>query len=185
MSVGADFPDSVKREARRLAAFKCCLCRDEIGDHVHHIVPKEEGGQGVIENAMLLCVRCHDRFGHRKDRRSQLEDARDTWYEIVRAKYSASDVDRFEEVAKKTVDQISAEIKNLGELVLASIKNGTMTRQDAANVASTMVSSIVAPPSQRYLHPAYMPSVVDPIVPPPLTIRNLMSGGDDPEKPKP
>ena len=177
---GTDFPDAVKREARRLAAFKCCYCRDEMGDHVHHLVPKEEGGQGVIENAILLCVSCHDKFGHRKDKRAQLEQARNIWYEIAAEKYSAANVDRFEEIATKTdVAQISAMIRQFGELALTNIKNGTLTPQDAANVASTMISSIVAPPSShRHMHPAY---TNDPVTSPPLPIRNFRSGGDDPD----
>jgi 5-methylcytosine-specific restriction endonuclease McrA len=76
---GSDFPPSAIREGRRLAAFKRCLGRDEMGDDVHHIVPKAEDGEGVIENAVLLCVRCHSLCGHRRDKREQIRQARDLW----------------------------------------------------------------------------------------------------------
>lgn len=83
----AEFSPSVKLEARRRAAFKCCYCRDEMGDDVHHLTPQEEGGSGDLDNAIFLCVRCHSMYGHRDDRRAQLRQARDTWYEVVRDKY--------------------------------------------------------------------------------------------------
>ena len=176
---GTPFPPSVKAEARRLAAFKCCYCRDEMGDDVHHLVPMAEGGQGVLENAILLCVLCHDRFGHRSDKRAQLTQARDEWYEIVRAKYSAADIDRLANVVTKDdVRQLAAVIEDLADLVVRNIQNGTMNHQDAANVASTLVSSVVSPPSHRYRHAAFMPQLVDP----PLPIRMLIAEDENKEK---
>src|SRR5262245_25736755 len=130
---GTDFPESVKREARRLAIFKCCICRDVMGDHVHHLKPKEEGGQGVIENAILLCVRCHDLYGHRSDKRAQLTQARDLWHEHVRQKYSVSALNLVEDVATKTdVNQILNQISNLAEVVRTNVVSGKFTTQDAA-----------------------------------------------------
>jgi hypothetical protein len=175
---GTPFPPAVKAEARRLAAFKCCYCRDEMGDDVHHLVPMAEGGPGELANAILLCVMCHDRFGHRADKRSQLRQAREDWYEIVRVKYSTADIDKLANVATKDdVRQLGVEIKSLIEIVLGDIQHGRMNYQDAANVASSLVSSVVAPPSHRYRHPAHMPSLVEP---PPLPIRVLIA--DDEKK---
>src|SRR5262249_7387839 len=94
---GTPFPDSVKLQARKLAAFKCCYCRDRMGDDVHHLTPQEEGGEGVVENAILLCAQCHADYGHRKDKRGQLKQARDDWYEIVERRYT-----------KRNVDEVSA-----------------------------------------------------------------------------
>ena len=65
----ADFQESVKSQARRLAAFRCCYCRELMGDHVHHIIPKEKGGTNDLDNTMLLCVQCHTNYGHRPDKR--------------------------------------------------------------------------------------------------------------------
>jgi hypothetical protein len=145
--------------------------------------PRVHQGQQFFDDPrskQAALLNCHDRYEHRKDKRAQLEQARDAWYDIVRAKYSPANVNSVEEVARKTdLDQITSEIKKLGELVLANIKNGTLTTQDAANVASTM-SSIVAPPSHRYT--GQMP--VDAVMAPPLTLRNLMSSGDDPKDTK-
>jgi 5-methylcytosine-specific restriction endonuclease McrA len=34
-----------------------------MGDDVHHLVAKEDGGQGIFDNAILLCSRCHADYG--------------------------------------------------------------------------------------------------------------------------
>jgi hypothetical protein len=151
---GTDFPESVKYEARRRAAFRCCYCR-EMGDHVHHLTPKEEGGQGVIENAIYLCVQCHDRHGHRPDKRAQLRQAREVWHEYVAEKYSTNDLDMFENLATKAdVAQLTAQIQSLTTFVVENIATGVINRQGAVNIASTMVSSIVSVP--HYSLPAHL-----------------------------
>ncbi len=73
---GSPFSESVKVEARRLAFFRCCYCHDKQGDQVHHLLPQEEDGPGVLDNAILLCVQCHADYGHRADKRRQLREAR-------------------------------------------------------------------------------------------------------------
>jgi hypothetical protein len=166
---GSDFTESVKREARRLAAFRCCYCRDEMGD------------QAAIENAILLCVRCHSLYGHRADKRAQLAQARDAWYEIVAAKYSTKTVDHLENIAtKEDVSQITAEIKNIYDIVLGSIQNGSMGRQEAVNVASSMVSSLVGPTPLYRTLPAHLASSSG-VIQPPLTLGPKMADDDDPD----
>jgi len=145
---GSDFPDQIKLEIRRKAAFRCSYCRDEMGDHVHHLVPKEEGGEGVFDNGILLCVRCHDMYGHRKDKRLQLRQARDAWYEYVEQRYSTSDVQVFENLATKDdINEIKTKISDIHDTVMKEIDSGRYSRDDAANFASTMVSSLVAHPT--------------------------------------
>ena len=39
---------------------QCCLCQRMHGVQIHHIEPKEDGGEDVIENAIPLCPNCHD-----------------------------------------------------------------------------------------------------------------------------
>jgi hypothetical protein len=170
---GTDFPESVKYEARRLAAFRCCYCR-EMGDHVHHLTPKEDGGQGDIDNAIFLCVQCHDRHGHRPDKRAQLRQARGVWYEYVAEKYSTTDLDRFENLATKAdVAQLAGEIKNLSAFIVENIQSGAMNRETAANIASTMVSSIVVAPHHGRL-PAHLASSSG-VFAPPLALRIKMT----------
>jgi hypothetical protein len=87
LTAGADFSESVKLQARHLAFFRCCYCLDRPGDEVHHLVPKEEGGSNTIDNAILLCAQCHTTYGHTRDKRKQLQQARDHWYEVAAKKY--------------------------------------------------------------------------------------------------
>jgi 5-methylcytosine-specific restriction endonuclease McrA len=76
-------------EARRLAMYMCCVCHDEMGDDVHHLQPKAQGGLGILENAILLCVRCHAIHGSRPEKQAQLRGARDLWYDMVSRKSAA------------------------------------------------------------------------------------------------
>src|SRR4051812_17585777 len=92
-AVGADFSESVKLQARRLAFFRCCYCLERPGDEVHHLVPKEEGGPNTLDNAVLLCAQCHSTYGHTRDKRKQLQQARDHWYEVAANKYGPRAVD--------------------------------------------------------------------------------------------
>lgn len=55
-SQGSDFPDVVKLEARKRAGFKCCYCREHMGDDVHHIQPKEEVAKGFWKTR-FCCAR--------------------------------------------------------------------------------------------------------------------------------
>jgi hypothetical protein len=126
-----------------------------MGDDVHHLQPKEEGGQGVLDNAILLCVRCHHLYGDHSEKRVQLRQARDDWYEIVRERYSPADVTRLADVlgnvaTKDDIRQLEAVIKGLTNDVFGKIESGAMTFQDAANVASSLASSVVAPPRMMY-----------------------------------
>ncbi|OGW30454.1 MAG: hypothetical protein A2X59_07190 [Nitrospirae bacterium GWC2_42_7] len=53
-----------KKDIDRLLAAvgrKCCLCGSLHNVQVHHIVPKEDGGQDDVDNAIVLCPMCHDR----------------------------------------------------------------------------------------------------------------------------
>jgi len=143
---GADFPESVKLEARKLAAFKCCYCRDRAGDHVHHIVPKEEGGLGALDNAIFLCVQCHTDYGHRADKRVQLRQARDHWYETAAKKYGPAGLEqlaRLDDMAtKRDVQAVVVAMASLFEDFKAGVITGTTTGPAIMSVASTMINSI-------------------------------------------
>src|SRR5688572_13421438 len=90
---------------------------------------------------------------HRKDKRAQLRQVRDHWYELVEAKYSRRDIDAQEDLATKQ-DMLSLEAKfeELAAIVREGIENGSMTRHQLQNVASTMVSSISVPASSLSFH---------------------------------
>lgn len=71
---------------KKMAAFQCCRCR-EIGIDIHHIIPQADGGSDDIENAAPLCQNCHSRFGANPEKRKEIRQMRDWWYEVVKEKY--------------------------------------------------------------------------------------------------
>ena len=141
-----DFSPSVIKQARELAAFKCCYCRERMGDEIHHLKPKENGGLAELDNAILLCAQCHTDYGHRADKASQLRQARDHWYELVKARYGPANVEqigRLQDLAtKQDTERIMDSLGQLYALLMTSVNNGTTSSSQAANVASTMISSI-------------------------------------------
>ena len=84
------FSDKVKDEAVWRSKRSCCVCKDFVGRsvQVHHIVPQSEGGSDEIENAIVLCLRCHAEAGHynpdhplgKKYSRDELRRYRDEWW---------------------------------------------------------------------------------------------------------
>jgi len=145
--LGSDFSEAIKLEARRLAFFRCCYCHDQQGDDVHHLVPKEEGGEGTIDNAIFLCVRCHSNHGHRPEKRAQLQQARDHWYEIVAERYAPVALHQVEEfnALRSDVDQMSSQLRFLTETIIGRFEKGSTGASDVVNIASTMISSLTSP----------------------------------------
>ena len=68
----------------------CCVCHEFCGlyTNVHHIVPEADGGPDDLENAIVLCLRCHGEAGHynpahpigNKYSRDELRKHRDSWW---------------------------------------------------------------------------------------------------------
>lgn len=87
------FPAGVKRDALRLSARHCCVCRlPKARDlEVHHIVPEADGGASTLENAVVLCYDCHAHAGHYNSRQprgnrfhpDEIRELRDKWHEAV------------------------------------------------------------------------------------------------------
>ena len=98
------FPEKVKTEARMKAHFKCVVCRATPFVDVHHIIPEGEGGPNTLDNAAPLCAGCHDLYGNNPDKRKQLRQMRDQWYEICEIRYSDSDI-RFYMDKLEKIDQ--------------------------------------------------------------------------------
>jgi len=145
---GEDFPESVKLQAKRLAAFKCCLCHNRAGDEVHHITPKADGGKNDLDNAVLLCAQCHTDNGSRPDRRKFIRQARDFWYENVKRLYRAEGIMQLVQLdklaTKDDLDGMQAAVQTLMLDLFRSIRSGSTSTGEAVNVASTMISSISA-----------------------------------------
>lgn len=87
MKQRSDFTEKTKLEVKKKAMFQCCRCH-ETGIDVHHIIPQKDGGSDDISNAAPLCQNCHDRFGDNPQKRKEITQMRDNWYEVIERMYS-------------------------------------------------------------------------------------------------
>ncbi len=86
------FPKEVVEELLVACHRCCCLCHKFCGSkiEIHHIIPKSEGGQDTIENAIALCFDCHAEVGaynakHPKGRKfspEELSKHKEQWLKL-------------------------------------------------------------------------------------------------------
>lgn len=79
------FSEKIKLEAKRKSAFRCVICRKPFVE-VHHILPQVEGGPDTLDNAAPLCASCHDLYGGNPEKRKQIRQMRDYWFQMVEEK---------------------------------------------------------------------------------------------------
>ncbi len=60
------FYPKIKEEALVRSRRCCCVCQEFTGlyTNVHHIIQEVDGGPDTLENAIVLCLRCHGEVGH-------------------------------------------------------------------------------------------------------------------------
>ena len=85
------FSPQVKEEALVKSRRCCCICNEFAGlfTNVHHIIQESQDGSNDIDNAIVLCLRCHGEVGHynpdhpigNKYSVSELKKHRDNWWE--------------------------------------------------------------------------------------------------------
>ncbi len=75
------FSESLKARIRKRALVRCCICHS-FGVDIHHIIPEAEEGPNTEDNAAPLCRSCHDLYGANPDKRKQIREARDVWYNL-------------------------------------------------------------------------------------------------------
>ena len=75
------FSDKIKIEIKTKSNFTCCWCWKHSFVEVHHIIPIEEGGSDMIENAAPLCPTCHTLYGDNKKLRKTIKLRRDLLFE--------------------------------------------------------------------------------------------------------
>ena len=85
------FPEPIKLEAKRRASFSCVVCKQPFVE-VHHITPEAQGGPNTLDNAAPLCGSCHDLFGGNHDKRKQIREMRDFWWEVCEKSNANPDV---------------------------------------------------------------------------------------------
>ena len=87
-----DFNVATRKDARALSNNACCICHLKVVQTFHHLKPKEEGGEGDLDNCVPVCSTC-SRFIHAGGlNRTQQKNMRNGWYELV--KYTESDVNK-------------------------------------------------------------------------------------------
>jgi hypothetical protein len=84
------FPKPVREDALFRSRRCCCVCQEFAGvyTNVHHIVPEADGGADTLDNAIVLCLRCHGEAGHYNPRHpigskyspGELRNHRDAWW---------------------------------------------------------------------------------------------------------
>ena len=98
------FSEKVKKQARKLSDGKCVMCKKEIALEIHHIIPQEEGGEDVLDNAAPLCCNCHEIYGGNPTKRKLIKDLRDNWYE--RVKEASTSIEKLVELHKNPNKEI-------------------------------------------------------------------------------
>ena len=83
------FSEATKLEVKRRAHFACVVCHQPFVE-VHHILPQAAGGSDDMDNAAPLCASCHDLFGANPDKRKQIREMRDLWYELCETRFRKS-----------------------------------------------------------------------------------------------
>ncbi|WP_341279176.1 HNH endonuclease signature motif containing protein [Paenibacillus sp. FSL H8-0537] len=76
------FSEKVKLEAKKKACFRCVICQKPFVE-IHHIIPQAYGGNDSLENAAPLCASCHDLFGGNPEKRKQIREMRDHWFDLM------------------------------------------------------------------------------------------------------
>jgi len=102
------FTEKIKDAVKRKAAFRCCRCQN-IGVDVHHIIPESKGGSNDISNAAPLCQYCHAQFGDNPQKRKEITQMRDWWYERCERMYSNQDFKDYSE----DISQINEKLNDI------------------------------------------------------------------------
>lgn len=109
------FSKSTKRQVRRLAGYRCCVCqKPRLSLDVHHIIEESELDEADprrsdIDNAAPLCAGCHDDFGGNPAKRARIREMRDYLYEEVAAAKASVDLAPILALAE-SVDEIRSGI---------------------------------------------------------------------------
>jgi len=84
------FPRDVRETALVKSRRYCCVCHQFAGRDavVHHIIQEADGGPNILDNAIVLCSRCHGEAGHYNSRHplgtkyssTELRKHRDDWW---------------------------------------------------------------------------------------------------------
>ncbi len=150
------FTEGTKLEAKRRAHFSCVVCHQLLVE-IHHIVPQVNGGSDEIDNAAALCAYCHDLLGGNPDKRKQIRQMRDFWYELCETRFRdssslvlAKDLEELKSSQEEQGAMISG-IKNLLEKHYSHQSDEIAAASTASEVASLSGVAIPQPKRTRWL----------------------------------
>lgn len=93
------FSEALRKKIRKQCLNQCCICH-HAGVEIHHVIPQQEGGPDVYDNAAPLCPTCHSTYGANPEKRKFIRESRDAWYEICEHKIGPS-IRAFEKIMEK------------------------------------------------------------------------------------
>jgi len=150
------FSNTIKEEVRRKAAFRCCRCENLGSVEAHHIIPEFQGGLDTFDNAAPLCPTCHAEFGGNPDKRKEIKQKRDWWYEKMEIKYGQfPDFSMIEEIKQGleevqknqlTLEKFKETLKNYAVIAIDSMTLGTLA-SGATGIAEATAASFSPSPS--------------------------------------
>ncbi len=145
------FSEKIKLEVKRKSMFRCCRCQ-AVGVDVHHILPQKDRGLDEIDNAAPLCQNCHDQLGDNPNKRKEITQMRDNWYQVVGKMYSPKlnkiypliekvgmgieEMERDRSRTQKDLSEIKDTLKEISDKAIDNMTFGT-----ASLVAANMVSA--------------------------------------------
>ena len=143
------FSEQVKSEAKRKSHFACVICHQAFVE-VHHILPQAAGGSDDLTNAAPLCAGCHDLFGENPEKRKQIREMRDLWWELCEKRAANPDLLAF----NQKLDTIQQNQKTQFEM-LAEIKQFSLAYYTdlSKRIESTATSSQFTAATGVYIPP--------------------------------
>ena len=136
------FSHNAKEEALVKSRRCCCVCHQFAGRdcNVHHIVPESENGPNTLDNAIVLCPRCHAEAGHynpkhplgNKYSRSELRKHRNNWW-----KWCEENSSNLDDV--KILPRITS-----GYEIMKMVRGAQLFRLDHDNVETEEQAQLIA-----------------------------------------
>ena len=130
----AEFPEHIKKEVKRKAAFQCCMCHAS-DVHIHHIIQPKDDGDDTIENAAPLCPNCHDLYGDNPNKVKEIRQRRDWWYERVENMYGGS-------VGIEILSQISRQLQDISSNQASQATELAELKNNLRNVVNNAIDNI-------------------------------------------
>lgn len=147
------FPENLKEQIRKRAMFRCCRCQS-IGIDVHHVIPQKDGGSDDFDNAAPLCQNCHDQFGDNPNKRKEIRQMRNHWYETVAQMYPNQTIvsmsmlgeinEKLEKIEKGQEDlsELKDILEKISDKTIDSIKSDTASSVVSGIVGTAMAQSV-------------------------------------------